>query len=123
MRRHERQVAQPLTDGLGERRASLRFPIVRDVRYEMTSHRGEPKSGTGKTVDMSSGGVLFVVPEALDPGKQIKLSISWPAHLDGKYALKLLVWGQITRCQGTSVAVKIDSHEFRTRSSAGCKPA
>ena len=63
--------------------------------------------------------MLFAASEALAPGKQIELSISWLARLDGKCALKLVARGRITRCQGTNVAVVIMNHEFRTRSSAG----
>jgi len=47
------QEAQPLTDGHSDRRESERFPIVRDVRYKLTSHRGEHKLGIGKTVNGS----------------------------------------------------------------------
>ena len=123
MNKYERRAEQPLTDRLGERRASERFPIVRDVRYQVTSGRGEPNSGIGTSVNLSSNGVLFAAPEALVPGNRIVLSISWPARLDGKYALKLVVWGRITRCEETNVAVKIENHEFRTQSSRESMPA
>jgi len=117
------QDAEQLTDGLSERRGSERFPIVRDVRYKVTSGKGERESGIGKTVNVSSGGVLFAAPKPLAPGKRIELSISWPAQLDGKCALKLLARGRITRCRGTNVAVEIGNYEFRTRSSHELMPA
>jgi hypothetical protein len=116
------QDAEHLTDGLSERRGSERFPIVRDVRYKVTSGKGELESGIGKTVNVSSGGVLFAAPKPLAPGKRIELSISWPAQLDGKCALKLLARGRITRCRGTNVAVEIGNYEFRTRSSRELMP-
>ncbi len=102
---------------LKERRGNERFPIVRDVRYKLASLRGIPDSGVGKTVNVSSGGVLFIAPKPLAPGKRIELSISWPAQLDGKCALKLVACGRIRRCQGSEVAVEIEHHEFRTQSS------
>jgi hypothetical protein len=123
MKRHERQAALLLRDRLGERRASMRFPIVSDMRYEVSRGRGLPKSGIGRTVNMSSRGVLFAAPEVLPPGKRIRLSVSWPAQLDGKYALKLLAWGWITRCEGTNVAMEIENYEFRTQSSGELMPA
>ena len=89
----------------------------------MTGGRGEHESGLGKTVDMSSRSVLFTAPKVLMPGKRIELEISWPAQLDGKCALKLVIKGRITRCAGTSVAVKIYGYEFRTQSSHGLKSA
>jgi hypothetical protein len=113
------QGTQPLMDVPGERRSNDRFPIVRDVKYKVISGRGEPESGIGKTVDVSSRGVLFTAPKSLAPGKRIELAISWPAQLDGKCALKLVARGRITRCRGTKVAVEIDKYEFRTQSSRG----
>ena len=117
MKKHELQAAQPLMNGLTERRASTRFPLVIDVQYKVIRGRREPQSGSGKTVNMSSGGVLFAAPESLVPGRRIELSISWPTQLDGKCALNLVARGRITRCQGTEVAVKIAKCEFRTRAS------
>ena len=103
----------------GERRGNDRFPIVRDVKYKVISGRGDPESGAGKTVDVSSRGVLFTAPKSLAPGKRVELAISWPAQLDGKCALKLVARGKITRCRGNQVAVEIDKYEFRTQSSRG----
>ena len=123
MKKHEQQAAQLLTDDLGERRASMRFPIEREVQYKVANGGGAPKSGIGKTVNISSGGVLIAAPEALVPGKRIELSISWPALLDGRYALRLVARGWIKRCRGTNVAVEIGDHEFRIRSSGGLMPA
>jgi hypothetical protein len=117
------QGTQPLTDGLGERRRSERFPIVRDVRYRVNSGRGESKSGIGTTANVSSGGVLFTAPEALAPRKRIELSISWPAQLDGKCALRLVARGRIMRGWDPNVAVEIENHEFRTQSSRQLMPA
>ena len=123
MKKHERQAALVLKDRLGERRASMRFPILRDMQYEVSIGRGARKSGTGRTVNMSSRGVLFAAPEVLPPGKRIRLCVSWPARLDGTYALKLLAWGWITRCEGTNVAMEIENYEFRTQSSGELMPA
>jgi len=115
--------AQPLMNGLGERRNNDRYPIVRDVRYKVVSGRGEPESGLGQTVNVSSRGVLFKAQKPLPPGKRVELAISWPAQLDGKCALKLVARGRITRCHGSQVAVEIDKYEFRTQGSRGLMAA
>ncbi len=107
----------------GERRANDRFPIVRDVRYKVVSGRGDPECGVGKTVDVSSRGVLFTAQKPIPPGKRLELAISWPAQLDGKCALKLVARGRITRCRGSEVAVEIDKYEFRTQGSRGLTTA
>jgi len=101
------QAAQSLPDVLSGRRGGKVFPIEREVRYTVICRRGEFKSGIGKTVNVSSGGVLFAAPEPLAPGKWVKLSISWPAQLDGQRALKLVALGRVMHCQGTNVTVEI----------------
>jgi hypothetical protein len=111
--------AEALTDFLSEKRGSVRFPIIRDVQYSVTMGRGKCKSGTGKTVNLGSGGALFAAPEALASGKQIELSIHWPVRLDERCALRLVTRGRITRCLGTDVAVEFTNYEFRTCSPAG----
>ena len=103
--------------GTQERRGNERFPIVRDVRYRVLTSRGVPRSGTGKTIDVSSNGVLFAAEVPLPRGRRVELSISWPAQLDGKCALKLVATGRVTRTRGTEVAIEIDKYEFRTQSS------
>ena len=109
--------------GVSERRTNDRFPIVRDVKYKIISGRSVPESGTGRTVDVSSRGVLFTAQDPLAPGKRVELAISWPAQLDGKCALKLVARGKIVRCRGKQVAVEIDKYEFRTQGSRGLAPA
>jgi hypothetical protein len=100
-----------------ERRASDRFPIVRDVRYKLPSSNRSPLAGTGQTINISSNGVLFSAQEPMVPGKRLELSISWPAQLDGKCGLKLVARGRVVRCRGTAVAIEIEKYEFRTQGS------
>ena len=107
----------PIPEGILERRSNDRFPIVRDVRYKVLTSRGNPETGTGKTIDVSSAGVLLSTQTPLTLGKKVELSISWPAQLDGKCALKLVARGRVTRCLGTEVAIEIDKYEFRTQGS------
>ena len=46
-----------------ERRASDRFPMERDVRYKVLSRRNGDETGAGKTINMSSNGVLFTTDD------------------------------------------------------------
>lgn len=96
-----------------ERRNNDRFPIEREMRYKVLSKRNED-SGTGTTVNMSSGGILFSTSKMLIPGKRVELAISWPAQLDNKCALKLVARGRIVRSQEGATAVEIQQYEFRT---------
>jgi hypothetical protein len=71
-------------------------------------------SGTGTTVDVSSGGLLLEIGQELAPGVMIELSIAWPVLLHNVAPLQLVVAGRVVRAQGRRVAVRMIQHEFRT---------
>jgi hypothetical protein len=99
------------------RRAAKRLMIERDVQYRVLNRREGEMEGTGKTVNMSSSGILFTTGEMLLPGRRLELSISWPAQLDNRCALKLMARGRVVRYEGNAAALEIMQHEFRTKSS------
>lgn len=101
-----------------ERRASRRFAIEQDVLYRILDHRAaSPESGTGKTVDISSGGVLFGTEQRLPNGKRVELAVNWPAQLEGGCPLKFMAVGRVVRVEDTQAAMLIEQYEFRTRRS------
>jgi hypothetical protein len=102
-----------------DRRGADRFPIEREIRYRVTTRRGVCEEGVGKTINISSNGVLFTTDRALAPGKRIELSISWPAQLDHKCPLKLVARGRIARQEEGTAAAEIIQYEFRTQGSKG----
>jgi hypothetical protein len=97
-----------------ERRHSDRFPIEREVRYRVINKRGGEEAGEGKTVNMSSAGVLFTSDHLLIPGRRVELSVNWPALLNNKCALKLVARGRVVRFEEGRVAIDIQQYEFRT---------
>jgi c-di-GMP-binding flagellar brake protein YcgR len=100
-----------------DRRHSDRFPIEREVRYRVLNKRSSEESGDGKTINISSSGVLFTVEHMLLPGRRMELAISWPAQLNNKCALKLVARGRVVRYEGNRAAIEIQQYEFRTQSS------
>jgi hypothetical protein len=88
---------------------------MQQLSYRILDARSHYPSGTGVTVDMSSSGILFAADPALPMSKRIELSIQWPAQLDGHCGLKLVATGRIVRVQHGRVAVRLETHEFRTR--------
>jgi hypothetical protein len=91
-----------------------RFPIEREIRYRILGKRGNPDEGIGKTINISSNGVLFTTDKILIPGKRIEVSISWPAQLDNRCQLKLVAKGRVARLEQGRAAVEIQQYEFRT---------
>ena len=98
-----------------ERRLSDRFPIEREVRYRVLNKRGGDEAGDGRTINMSSSGVLFTTDHMLLPGRRLELSISWPAQLDNKCPLRLVARGRVIRFEPGRTAIEIQQYEFRTQ--------
>jgi PilZ domain-containing protein len=101
-----------------ERRGADRFPIEREIRYKVLTRKNGEEAGQGKTVNMSSNGVLFTTERILMPGRRLEIAISWPAQLNSKVALKLVARGRIVRFDQGRAAIEIQQYEFRTAASA-----
>jgi PilZ domain len=97
-----------------DRRRSDRFPMEREVRYRVLSKRDAKEAADGKTVNVSSSGVLFMSPHLPRPGRLLELSIRWPAQLNSQCALKLVARGRVVRLEDGRAAVAIQRYEFRT---------
>ena len=104
-----------------ERRRSERFPLELAAHYQCVMRKAASESGDGVTVNISSTGVLFTSDQNLQNGRRIELSINWPAKLDQKVPLKLIVLGRIVRTEPGRAAVDILQHEFRIHN-AGARP-
>ncbi len=101
-----------------ERRSCNRFPIEREVRYKIFGGNNNlVQIGLGKSLNMSSSGVLFTTESILREGTQVELAVSWPALLDNVLPLKLVACGRLVRSEGTQAAMSIVRYEFKTR---GC---
>lgn len=99
-----------------ERRSARRFPIQQDAVYKIQDHRlVAPGNGTGRTVDISSDGVLFETEQHLCSGKRVELTMNWPAELEGGCALKFVACGRVVRSEDNQAAMHIEHYVFRTR--------
>jgi hypothetical protein len=107
------------SDGIhGDRRYDRRYEIVLDVRWKLVRRRKVLDSGTGVTVDISSGGILFEAGRQLPVGLNVEMSIAWPALLHNVAPMQLVVVGRIVRTQGSRTAIHMSQHEFRTAGTA-----
>ena len=97
-----------------DRRSAVRLPIEQDVRYKVLA-RNAVKIGFGKTVNMSSNGVLFTTEKALALGEKLEVAVNWPALLDHKCPLKLVTTGRVVRSENGLAAISIERYEFRTQ--------
>jgi hypothetical protein len=97
-----------------ERRGSHRFPLDEEVRYKCLVD-GVATSGTGRTVNIGSGGVVFTTGERLPEGAKVEMAINWPVALDGGCPLQFVATGVVLRSNRKNAAVRIDRYEFHTR--------
>jgi hypothetical protein len=104
-----------------ERRHSDRFPIEREVRFRVLNKRGGEETGEGKTLNISSSGILFTSEQMLLPGRRLEVSINWPVQLNNKVALKLVARGRVVRYEEGRAAIEIQQYEFRTQSGVTAK--
>ena len=66
--------------GFAERRGTTRFPLQEEVKYKLL-HGQTLIVGSGKTLNIGSGGVLFTTEERLPMGRTVELAVNWPARL------------------------------------------
>lgn len=99
-----------------ERRAAKRFPLEQEVRFKLFNRNGVD-FGLGRTVNMSSRGLLIRTDQQLAPGDRLEISVSWPVRLNNECPLKLVATGRVVRAQAGQAAILIERYEFRTQGS------
>jgi hypothetical protein len=101
-----------------ERRESARFPVHLELHYRGVYPGADTSTGIGRTLDISSSGILFSAQEQIPLGRSMEVSVTWPARLEGSCPLKLVAVGSVVRSEGNRTAVRILRYEFRTKRSA-----
>jgi hypothetical protein len=92
-----------------ERRSRARFPITLPIQYRCRRFH-EPRVGCGRSVNISSRGMLFTAEHKFAPGDRLELILEWPiAGVD----LQLYVVGKVVRANGYQVGLRIDRYKFR----------
>jgi PilZ domain len=120
----EKEVIQEkvVTDLSGDRRSKKRFGLDLPLKYKIVKNYLVTGSGTGTTVDMSSGGIAFTTTETFRVGAHIELSVSWPVLLNGNCAMKLVIEGRVVRSDTRLTAIRMDRYEFRTQARSEPRP-
>jgi hypothetical protein len=110
-------VSSGRTNDQPERRASQRFSIDRKIRYRVMTRGHRDVSGSGKTVNMSSVGMLITTDQVLSPGWRVEVEVAGPFQVDDRVFLKQVITGRIVRSETGAVplaALKISGHVFQT---------
>jgi hypothetical protein len=102
-----------------DRRTGLRFPLRLPVWYRPigSAVNSTPVSSTwtpGESVNISRAGLLFTTPELIRRGETVEALIAWPAFLDNRIPLKLVIKGPVVRSTADGTAMSFGRYEFRT---------
>ena len=98
----------------GDRRQDRRYQLQLECKWKLIRRRKVLDTGIGRTVDVSSGGLLFDAGRHLPEGLNVELSIAWPVLLHNVAPMQLVATGKIVRTNGRQVAIQTTQHEFRT---------
>jgi len=98
-----------------ERRSKIRYPVSLNVKYR-TVGRSNRISGIGRTLNMSSGGLLIAADQRTEVGAKVELNVEWPSMLDGMVPLQLVAVGRVVRCFEAGFALSFTQYQFRTMS-------
>ena len=106
---------RPIPD---ERRSKVRYPLDLRIWFQSVSS-SVPVSGVGRTLNLSSGGVLVfsehVALNEIGVSAVLQMSIEWPFMLDDRVPLQLFAVGRILRRGASTFAMTFDRHQFRTK--------
>lgn len=109
-----------LYEFVSDRRVHRRYPIILEVEYKLLKLGRVIEVGSGRTLNISTGGILFEANNTLHPSRRIELTLRWPMLLDGVFPMKLVIQGSIKRNDGNRIAMSTKSHEFHmARASVG----
>src|SRR5262249_45022387 len=97
-----------------DRRSKRRYPIELPVQYKIMKNYLVMGTGTGSSLDLSSGGICFSSSAPLKIGSYLELSLSWPVLLNQSCPLKLVASGRVVRSDDHCTAISLDRYEFRT---------
>jgi hypothetical protein len=95
-----------------ERRSSMRFPMELDADISTSGDRFR-----GRTINISSGGLLVSCGDNIEVGTLVTIRIGWPMPQRNK-RVTLVVHGEIIRREMSRIAIRQQRHEFEVSSLA-----
>ena len=107
--------------GGSDQRLRKRYSIALELRYKLLNKGRVERLGLGRTLNISSSGVLFEANDLLPAGGTIELAINWPFLLGAVINLKLVMRGRVVRTDAKTIAVKVEHYEFRTTGARSAK--
>jgi hypothetical protein len=95
-----------------ERRANRRYDLEFDIRYAVKSGKRVVSTGAGKSLNLSSSGLLFTADTMLEAGSRMIAAVRWPATPGRDVPLVLVVSGRVAWSTSEHTAMTISAHTF-----------
>lgn len=94
-------------------RATERHALALELRFSYSAG-SIAYLGTGRTRNISDGGICFEFDQDPGKGSDLELSISLPSRLQSVCPLELVVRGPVLRRDAAVAVIRMDSYEVRT---------
>lgn len=96
-----------------DRRRKQRIPLAARVRYQLLGENVDRREGKGRSINISSCGILFTTRRDLNPGDRLAVYVEWPLKQDGGRQMELAALARVVRREDRKAAVEILQYEFR----------
>lgn len=97
----------------GDRRRDRRYEIQLDLCWKLIYRCRVLETGTGRTIDLSNGGIHYATERRFPAGLNVELSIALPAVAGDAAPRHLVVSGKIVRSDGGRTAIRKRQAQFR----------
>ena len=94
------------------RRAANRYGLDLHFDYRVFGRDGSIQEGWGRTLNMSSGGLLVAPDQPICKGRTIEITVQLSAQFRDAPGPRLLVLGHVLRSDATGAAIRILRHGF-----------
>ena len=71
--------------------------------------------GSGRTTHIGSHQIIFTGDQSLPKGTRVEVSVAWPALLEDRVKLQLVVQARVTSVEDDRITVDVRQYQFRTR--------
>ena len=94
------------------RRAAKRYGLDLQFDYRVFGRDGSVQEGRGRTLNMSSGGLLVAPDQPICKGRTIEITVQLPAQFKDAPGPRLVVLGHVLRSDAKGAAIRILRHGF-----------
>ena len=109
------KAASPMTE------RPIRFEIERPVAFRLTDTRGSPRL-QGRTVNISSGGVLFKTEQAVAVGRRVEMVVRMAQASESGLDVDLHLLGRVVRSGMGWAAVQVHKYQIHPTAPPGKLP-